>query len=140
MKKTFKLIKKQYKANEQIVLYIFFGVCTTAINTVCYWFLYEVLMLNNTVSTIMAWSIAVVYAFITNKVYVFKSKKTSFAMLANEIVAFFGIRVLTGVLDLVIMTIAVDMLKLNGLLWKLLSNFFVTITNYIASKTLIFKK
>lgn len=128
------------RKNKQLLLYLFFGICTTAINTICYWLLYDVLTLSNIVSTILAWLTAVVFAFVTNKVFVFESKRTNTMDRINEVISFFGCRLLTGILDVAIMAFAVDMLQWNGLLWKLISNIIVTIINYIASKFLIFRK
>ena len=128
------------RKNKQLLLYLFYGICTTAINTICYWLLYDALTLSNIVSTILAWLAAVVFAFVTNKVFVFESKRTNTTDRINEVISFFGCRLLTGILDAAIMAFAVDMLQWNGLLWKLISNIIVTIINYIASKFLIFRK
>lgn len=125
--------------NKQLILYLFFGVCTTAINTICYGILYELLLVNNVLSTILAWLAAVIFAFVTNKVFVFESKRNNATEKLSEITSFFGCRILTGILDVVIMAVAVDYLKWNSLLWKLISNIIVTIINYIASKFFIFK-
>jgi putative flippase GtrA len=127
------------RKNKQLLLYLFFGICTTAINTICYWLLYDVLPFGNLLSTILAWLAAVIFAFITNKLFVFESKRTSTQDCINEVVSFFGCRLLTGILDVVIMAVAVDLLKWSGLLWKLISNIVVTIINYFASKRIIFR-
>ena len=127
------------RKNKQLLLYLFFGICTTAINTICYWLLYDVLPFGNLLSTILAWLAAVIIAFITNKLFVFESKRTSTQECINEVVSFFGCRLLTGILDVVIMAVAVDLLKWSGLLWKLISNIVVTIINYFASKRIIFR-
>jgi putative flippase GtrA len=140
MKNTIKTLMKICAQNKELVLYLFFGVCTTAINTICYWLLYDVLLLSNVTGTVLAWLTAVIFAFITNKRFVFGSKRTNTQERINEIVSFFGCRLLTGILDVAIMAVAVDMLRWNGLLWKLISNIIVTIINYIASKFWIFKK
>lgn len=134
-----KTISDVLRNNKQFLLYLFFGVCTTAINTACYWLLYNVLKLSNIISTILAWLIAVVFAFVINKIYVFESKQLNSTECIKEAVSFFGCRVITGVLDVLIMAIAIDLLQWNALLWKLISNILVTIINYIASKYLIFK-
>ena len=140
MKNTLKTLKKIYTQNKELVWYLFFGVCTTAIYTIMYWLLYDLLSLNNIISTVLAWLAAVIFAFTTNKVFVFKSKCTNTQERINEVASFFGCRLLTGILDVVIMAFAVDMLQWDGLLWKLISNIIVTIINYIASKFWIFKK
>lgn len=140
MKKMIDSTRRLYIANKQPLLYLFFGVCTTAINMACYWLLYDVLVVHNVASTILAWLAAVFFAFFTNKIFVFESNRTSTRRTINEITAFFGCRVLTGLLDVAIMTAMVDMLNRDGLLWKLISNIVVTIINYIASKFFIFKQ
>ena len=88
----------------------------------------------------MAWIVAVSFAFVTNKLFVFDSKSFDKKVLLHEISSFFGCRVATGVLDIAIMYIAIDILNLNALFWKFVSNILVIIANYIASKLIIFKK
>ena len=135
-----KQLRTLYQQHKQIILYLFFGVCTTAINTVSYAIVYDYLHITNIVSTIIAWFVAVVFAFFTNKIYVFESKRITFSEKLREFTSFFGCRILTGVLDVVIMAVAVDYLKWNSLIWKLISNIIVTIVNFVASKFVIFKK
>lgn len=139
MKNLILKISSLFSTHKQIILYLIFGVCTTVINTVCYWLLFDVLSWSNLLSTVLAWLAAVIFAFITNKRYVFESKKSGIHAQLREFASFFSCRILTGILDVVIMAVAVDMLKWNGLVWKLISNIIVTVLNYIASKFLIFK-
>ena len=139
MKNLILKISSLFSTHKQIILYLIFGVCTTVINTVCYWLLYDVLSWSNLLSTVIAWLAAVIFAFVTNKRYVFESKKSGIHEQLTEFASFFSCRILTGILDVIIMAVAVDMLKWNGLVWKLISNIFVTVLNYIASKFLIFK-
>ena len=136
---THKIVIELFRSNKEVILYLFFGICTTAINTICYGILHDLLLINNILSTILAWLAAVVFAFVTNKAFVFESKRNNAAEQLSEITSFFGCRILTGILDVVIMAVAVDYLKWNSLLWKLISNIIVTIINYIASKFFIFK-
>lgn len=133
------MIVKQYQKYREVVLYLFFGICTTAVNTICYGLTYELISINNIVSTIIAWLAAVIFAFVTNKIFVFQSQSTNIMEQLREVVSFFGCRLATGVLDVIIMAVAVDYLGWNGLLWKLISNVIVTIINYVASKFWIFK-
>lgn len=129
-----------YKHHQQVVRYLFFGGCTTVVNTVCYGVLYQWLGMGNAESTVIAWAAAVVFAFVTNKLFVFESRGGGLAGQVRELVSFFGCRVLTGILDVVIMVAAVDVMGWNSLLWKLLSNVLVILLNYLASKFFIFKK
>lgn len=122
-----------------LILYGVFGVLTTAVNMASYYLCFDVLSIPNLLSTAVAWLFAVLFAFVTNKLWVFESK-TWGGVWMRELVSFFSCRAATGVLDMAIMYIAVDRLAQNEMLWKLLSNVIVIVLNYIASKWLIFKK
>ena len=93
----------------------------------------------NVPSTVAAWVLSVLVAFFTNRSFVFESKESSAAGRWREFVSFFGCRVLTGLLDVLIMAVTVDVLGWNGLIWKVISNVIVIVLNYIASKFFIFK-
>ena len=131
-------LKNLYQKYRQIFWYLFFGVCTMILNTVCYTVLYELLEVPNVPSTVIAWLAAVIVAFVTNKLVVFESRGRAGKGLF-ELVSFFGCRVATGLLDVGIMWIAVDLLAGNSVLWKLVSNVIVTVLNYIVSKFFVFK-
>ena len=131
-------LKSLYQKYRQIFWYLFFGVCTMILNTVCYTVLYELLEVPNVPSTVIAWLAAVIVAFVTNKLVVFESRGRAGKGLF-ELVSFFGCRVATGLLDVLIMWIAVDLLAGNSVLWKLVSNVIITVLNYIVSKFFIFK-
>lgn len=136
MNNLFTLIKR-YK---NVLSYLFFGVCTTIINIVAYNFFYYVMNVSNVISNIIAWVIAVLFAFATNKLFVFESKSSGGRVIFRELFSFLGCRALTGIFDLGIMYVAVDCLAQNGMLWKIISNVLVIVLNYIASKLFIFKK
>lgn len=140
MKKWIDLGWELFKKYKEVILYLFFGGCTTVINTVVYGVLYGPLQLANVPSTIAAWLVAVIFAFYTNRRFVFESRESTAAGRWREFGSFFGCRVLTGILDVLIMAAAVDWMGWNGLLWKLISNVLVIVLNYIASKFFIFKK
>ena len=128
---------KKYKS---FISYIFFGVCTTVINIITYRICYNTLSISNVLSTCIAWVLAVAFAFITNKLWVFDSKSFTSQTLLKEILSFLSCRLLTGVFDVAIMYVAVDVMTWNGTLWKLISNVLVIVLNYVASKLIIFKK
>ena len=103
-------------------------------------FCFNIAGISNVVSTVIAWVLAVLFAYITNKLWVFESKSFERKVLAKEIPAFFGCRLATGVLDVVVMYMAVDVMYSNGTVWKIISNILVIIINYVASKLVIFKR
>ena len=135
MSKVFDLLKK----HREIISYLFFGGCTTLINIIAYYVCYNVISISNVISTIIAWIISVLFAFVTNKLYVFNSKSKDMFTILKEAISFFSCRIATGVLDIVIMYVTVDLLSFNGLLWKIISNVIVVVLNYVFSKLFIFK-
>ena len=130
------LIKKY----EEIISYGFFGVCTTLVNILVYYVFSHIFNLSTIISTIIAWILSVLFAYVTNKIWVFKSKSWDKNILIKEMISFFSCRLLTGLLDIAIMYIFVDILKFNDIIIKVLSNIIVIILNYIASKLVIFSK
>jgi putative flippase GtrA len=129
--------------NEKIketFLYLFFGGCTTLVNIITYYVFSNVLGMHYIISNIIAWIIAVSFAYITNKMYVFNSKSKGLSDVIQKVISFFAFRLLTGILDMAIMWISVDLLDINDLIMKIVSNILVIILNYIFSKIFIFKK
>ena len=123
-----------------IIAYLFFGGVTTVTNLVAYYLLYEVWGIANMPSVIIAWILAVMVAFLTNKPFVFRSHDWTPRVLFPELVGFLGCRIGTGVLELALMYLTVDVLHWNGMLMKLLVNILVIILNYVGSKLLVFRK
>ena len=121
-------------------MYAIFGGLTTVVNMVSYYLSFNVLKIPNVPSTVIAWVLAVAFAFVTNKLWVFDSPSFDAKTLKHEIPTFFGARLATGVLDVAIMYLAVDLMHWNPTVWKLISNVLVIIINYVASKLVIFRK
>ena len=128
---------RKYK---QPILYLFFGVCTTAVNIVTYYISAHILSLSVILSTCLAWVISVIFAYLTNKWWVFESKSLRLKAVVQEFLSFTGCRLFTGACDLLIMFIFVDCLGVNDLFVKIASNVLVVILNYIFSKLIIFNK
>ena len=123
-----------------ILSYLFFGVLTTVVNFVVYLPCYNLLELSAVVSNGIAWVVAVAFAYLTNKPFVFRSHDWSAKTVVPELSKFVGCRVGSGLAESLILLVAVDMLGWNGNLWKLLTNVLVVILNYIGSKLLVFTK
>lgn len=125
---------------KHMLAYVFFGVCTTAVNVFVYFLCARLMGLNTAWSTILAWFFAVLFAFLTNKSLVFGSKSWERSLLIRELSAFYLCRLATGVIDLVTMILTVDVLGWNDVLMKFVSNVIVIVLNYVASRFIIFKK
>lgn len=90
-------------------------------------------------ATLLAWIMAVIFAFITNKIWVFESKSWKPAVAGKEFTAFMGARVFSLLVELLGMFVMVTMLNWHELLAKTLVGIAVVIINYILSKLFIFK-
>ncbi len=119
-------------------MYGIFGVLTTIINLVCYKVLYELWSWSNIQSNIIAWVVAVIFAFVTNKLWVFESKSLEFKTVCTELWRFISCRLATGVMDLLIMYVGVDLLHGPSMKFKVGSNVLVILLNYMLSKLVIF--
>ena len=135
-----KKIADLYKAHQEGMRYLVFGALTTIVNIAVFMFIAKAFNLSTAICNSIAWIIAVLFAYITNKIWVFKVKKNSFKELFFEIVYFFLARVFTLVLETIILVIFVDKLYFNRFIMKIISNIIVIIVNFILSKILIFKK
>ena len=123
-----------------VLSYLFFGGLTTAVNYVVYLPCYNLLGLSASVSNVIAWVAAVLFAFLTNKPFVFKSHDWSAKTVWPEFTKFVGCRIGSGVLETAIIFVTVDLLCWNGNWMKLATSVLVVILNYFASKFVVFSK
>ena len=128
-----------YNKLKEIIWYGFFGVLTTLINIISFYLLDKTGM-NVYVSNFFAWFISVLFAFITNKLFVFNSKSLNKKVLMKEMFSFFFFRILSLGIDMAGMYICISLMKVNKMLSKVIMNVIVIIANYIFSKVFIFKK
>jgi len=132
-------MKSLYCKYKQQIHFLFFGVLTTLVNVIIYYLLAEILSVSNVFSTAVAWFGAVLFAYVTNRKWVFTSDATSVKEVILELVRFVIARLATGGLDVLIMWIGVDILGYHGVVMKVLANVVVVILNYVFSKILIFR-
>ena len=136
MEKLKALLRRHY----DLLVYLVFGVLTTAVNYIVYLPCYNLLHLSSAVSNVIAWAVAVAFAYVTNKPFVFHSHDWSAKTVVPELTRFVGTRLGSGGLETLILLIFVDLLHMNGNLWKLLTSVLVVVLNYIGSKLLVFRK
>ena len=130
-------LMKKYR---EILLYLVFGVLTTLCNIVSYFALNDLLHIHYLVANALAWVLSVLFAYLTNRTWVFESKSQGFSAIAREMGLFFGCRLPSGVFDMAFMFVAVDLLAQNDMIAKIASNVVVIVLNYLFSKLIIFKK
>ena len=124
----------------EVLSYLIFGVLTTVVNYLVYLPVYNILGLSAALSNAFAWVVAVAFAYLTNKPFVFKSHDWSAKTVIPELTKFVGCRVASGAAETLILLITVDLLHWNGNIWKIVTSVLVVVMNYIASKLVVFKK
>lgn len=135
-------MKEIIKRNREIISYLIIGVLTTIVSLISYYLLtITILSPNNplelTIANIISWIISVLFAYITNRKYVFQSKDKKILKEASK---FTLSRVTTLIIDILLMFIFVSILHFNDKIIKLLVQIIIIILNYIFSKLLVFKK
>ena len=151
MMKTIKTLFIKYK---ELIMYVIFGVLTTLVNFGAFWLFTKILgedsyLINNAI----AWVVGVVFAYITNKLFVFESKSWNLKLVTKEVVEFFGARVLSFLVEeggmllfISILGFGEKSLELLGFtitgqfIVKILLAVIVVVLNYIFSKFFIFRK
>lgn len=129
-------MKELFNKYKEIIMYLVFGVLTTLVNIIVYFISAEILNINYLVSNGVAWFLSVLFAYITNRKYVFDSTNSN---IFKEMVSFFGSRLATGLLDMGLMWIFVETSLMNDVIAKVVVNVIVIILNYILSKLVVFK-
>jgi putative flippase GtrA len=142
-----KKIQELFVKYKEIIMYLIFGVGTTAVN----WIIYTVLValgnvVNLTLANIIAWVGAVAFAYITNKLWVFESKSWNPKIVWKELGMFLGARIFSGIFEIGLFPVLVwlgmnqAIFGVEGMLAKVVISVLVIVLNYIFSKLLVFKK
>lgn len=129
------LIKKY----REILSYLFFGVLTTAVDWVIFFLLTSHTAINHHVVNVLAWAAAVLFAFMTNKIWVYQSKTTGVVVVLGELIGFAGGRVLSLGVQELLFFLFVDMMNKDTRLVKIPISILVVIINYVLGK-LIFAR
>jgi putative flippase GtrA len=122
------------------LLYVIFGILTTIVNIIVFFILYNMLHTGHNIAYVLAWFWAVLFAYLTNRVWVFHSTSTTTADIVKEVWQFYLARVLTGIIGYFILTFGVDLLHQDANIWNIIQNIFVIVSNFVLSKLIIFKK
>lgn len=144
MKKYYELALKYYKKYDEIINYLIFGVLTTVVTIITYaiftnTFLSSKSALDIQIANVLSWIIAVTFAYLTNRKYVFKSKAQGSKRI-KEIINFFLARISSLIVEMLFMYVTVTLLSYNDFICKIIAQAIVIIFNYVCSKLIIFKK
>lgn len=129
-----------FKKYKEGILYLFFGILSTIVNLGTYLISTRVFEINYLLSNIIAWIFAVLFAYITNKFFVFEVKNMEINFLMKEFFSFVNCRIVSGITEIVLIYLMVEILFINDFIVKIITNIIVVVLNFIFSKLIIFKK
>ncbi|MBQ4116484.1 MAG: GtrA family protein [Clostridia bacterium] len=124
---------------KEVISYLFFGVLTTAVDFVSYYILTRFLSLDEGFSNVLAQFLAIIFAYVTNKLFVFEDKTNTIKSLIIQFGKFFSLRLVTLVLNTVLFVIMIDKMGINDIVTKAIVSVIVIILNYVFSKLIVFK-
>ncbi len=127
-----------YNKIKELLWYAFFGVLTTLVNIISFYLL-DKTGINVYINNFIAWFLSVLFAFFTNKLFVFQSKSLDKKVMTKEILSFFFFRILSLGIDMLGMYICISLINLSKMLSKIIMNIIVIVANYVFSKIFIFK-
>ncbi len=133
-------IKELYFKYKEVINYLFFGGCTFLVSIISFYLFNKVCGFNEHIANVISWILAVSFAYITNKKYVFESKTNEKKDLLREIGSFVSARLLTLVMEEIILFIGVNLLHIDSMIVKIVAQVVVIVSNYFLSKLFIFKK
>lgn len=133
-------MKPKQLLSVEILSYLIFGVLTTVVNIAVYFFCRNVLDLNYVIANSLAWILSVLFAFVTNKKWVFKSQTDSVYAWIKEAYLFVAFRALSYVLDMGAMFVMIQLIHSTDFSAKIVSQIFVIVANYVFSKWFVFKQ
>ena len=140
------MLQRLWNKYREMGSYIFFGIATTIVNWCVYSFGTTVIGLSMNASNVVAWILSVLFAYVTNKLFVFMSKDWNIKSVLDELTRFVGARIFTGILEFVglpflyFVGIKQSVFGIEGMLAKMIVSIVVIILNYIFSKFLVFSK
>ena len=137
MKEKLRFLLEKYR---EVLVYLIFGVLTTAVNYFVYLPLHNSASMLASIANVIAWVVAVAFAFLTNKPFVFRSNDWSTKTVLSELAKFVGSRLSSLVVETVFLLVTVDIAGWDGVVMKLITSVVVVVMNYVTSKFLVFKK
>ena len=133
-------IKNLVSKYEELIGYLIFGGLTTVVNIIVFYLFDSVFEVHYLFANAIAILVSILFAFLTNKKYVFKSSTPTFQLWLKEFSLFVSFRLLSAVFDMGSMWLLVDGLNLNANVAKIITQFIVVVLNYAFSKFFIFKQ
>ena len=134
------LIIKIYRKYKEAIDYLFWGGVAFVLSMVLFYVFANVMDIYEQIANILSWIICVIFTYLTNRIFVFQSKVKGIKKIFKEFKDFVTARLLTLVMENVILFVMIDLLTVNNMVSKLVGQFVVIVSNYFLSKLCIFKK
>lgn len=147
------MIKKLFNKYKELISYVFFGVLATIVNLVSFK-IFDAILGENLylITNVVSWLITVIFAYFTNKLWVFESKSWKASVVVKELIGFFGARIFSLVVEEAGLWLMIDICHMGDISWnifsfeingnmiaKIIMQVVVVILNYVFSKLIIFK-
>ena len=129
-----------YQKHKAVLLYLLFGGLTTVISIGTFWLGHSVLQLNEHFANVVSWVLAVLFAFLTNRVWVFSAPTDNAKAFWKQLFRFYGGRLTTLAVEELLLFVFITVLKINGMAVKVGAQIAVLILNFVVSKWFVFKK
>lgn len=129
-----------YKKNKEILLYLFFGGLAFLVSISTFWLFHVMFHMNELWANVVSWLITVLFAFFTNRIWVFAAPTDTVAEFLTQLWKFFGGRAATLVIEEGILLVFITWLKMNSMAVKVAAQVIVIVLNYVISKLVIFKE
>jgi len=133
-------LKEIYQKHKQVITYIIFGGLTTLVNFVVYYPAVNLLHIHYMAAQVIAWIIAVLFAYVVNKIYVFDSKTTEKKTIAKELISFFTVRLFSFAVESAILFVLTDVMLISENISKIPASVITVVMNYVTGKFIVFKK
>lgn len=132
-------VKGLYLKHKKLINYLFFGGCAFLVSILSFYVANKVIHLNEHLANIISWVLAVLFAFFTNKFFVFESKTSDPNVLTKELLSFFTARLLTLGLEELILFVGFNLFHVDALVTKIIAQMVIIVSNYFLSSFFVFK-
>ena len=127
-----------YKKHKEVLLYLLFGGLTTVVSIVTF-ALFIALGINELIANVLSWILAVLFAYVTNRTWVFSSDAETKGAVIREMISFFGGRLATLLVEEAILAVFITWLGFPAMWVKVVAQVVVIVLNYVISKFFVFK-
>ncbi|OEG14133.1 teichoic acid glycosylation protein [Enterococcus ureasiticus] len=134
------MLKELFHKYKEVISYLVFGVATTIVNLVIFFICKDILGIDYKISNAIGWFLSVLFAFFTNKYFVFVSNHEDISSFIREMLLFYWYRILSFVVDMALMILMIEWMHISDFWAKMLTQVAVVVLNYFFSKFFIFKK